>query len=232
MSLRVTAHLASGFAAFDDWSPDLAGLLEWLVLDARGMAAPNPTSDDVEASRPIVEECMPLSRGEIGGEWYWQTSSPCYSYCNEYESRYRKRWAPGTDSPEPDWGKRKAKWSGSEGHEKAYDLPLYVRVTDRVTWYCNGDAQAVSALLQGCTGIGKKRAHGHGQITSWEVINHADDWHLWGPNNELMRPVPVNSLTTAPISFAIRDWGWRPPAWLSSNKTRCAMPVATVRKLD
>ena len=231
-NLKVTAYLAAGFAAFDDWSPDLAGLLEWMILDARGMAAPNPTPEDVEASRPVVEEFMPLERGEIGGAWYWATSSPCYSYTTEYISKFRKRWSPGIDTPMPDWGKRKAKWSGSEGQEKNYDIPNYVRVTDAVTWYCRGDGSGVRTLLQGCTGIGKKRAHGHGQVQRWEVTEVYHDWHLYGPNGELMRPIPVAALPEAPPDFAIRDWGWRPPAWLPANKTRCAMPAHTCRKVD
>lgn len=231
-NLKVTARLLAGFAAFDDWSPDLAGLLEWLILDARGMAAPNPTPDDVKASRPVVEAHMPLARGEIGGEWYWATSAPCYTYSAEYVSKFRKRWSPGIDCPAPEWGKRKAKWSGSEGQEKNYDLPNYIRVTDAVTWYCQGEADGIRAILEGCTGLGKKRGHGHGQVSHWEVTEHEADWHLWGPFDELMRPIPITALPETSIDFGIRDWGWRPPAWLPANKTRCAMPVHTCRKVD
>jgi CRISPR type IV-associated protein Csf3 len=229
-NLKITAHLSNGFAAFDDWSPDLAGLLEWLLLDAHGLANPNPTASDVEASRALVDAELPLQRAKIGGEWYWATSSPCYAYATETTDKFRKRWAPGTDSPEPNWGKRKAKWKEGEGAEKAYDLPLYVRVTDAVTWYAVGDKAGVESLLQGCPGIGKKRAHGHGQVTQWEVQEIGNDWHLFGPNGELMRPVPLSALSKAPIDFAIRDWGWRPPAWLAANKTRCAMPVLNARQ--
>ena len=231
-NLRVTAYLLNGFAAFDDWSPDLAGLLEWLILDARGMAAPNPTAEDVEASRPIVDGHMPLKRAEICREWYWATSAPCYTYRCEFADRFRKRWAPGIDSPNPSWGKRKAKWIGSEGQEKNYDLPNYIRVTDAITWYCQGDAEGIQGLLQGCTGIGKKRAHGHGQITRWEVTDHGDDWHLFGSGGQLMRPIPISAMPAVPCDFAIRDWGWRPPAWLPANKTRCAMPIHTCRQVD
>lgn len=232
-SLRITAHLLTPFATFDDWSPDIAGLLEWMILDERGLAAPNPTPADVVASRPIVEAEMPISQGTIAGEWYWQVSSPCYAYTTEVIDKFRKRWAPGIDSPAPNWGKRKAKWSGSEGQEKNYDLPNYLRVTDRVTWYAVGDRAGVETLLQGCTGIGKKRAHGHGQVSHWEVTEHGHDWHLWGANGELMRPIPIDGIPTdRAIDFAIRDWGWRPPAWLPDNKTRCAMPVHTARKVD
>ena len=228
-SLKVTARLSSGIAVFDDWSPDLASLLEWLILDARGMAAPNPSVHDVEASRPVVDEHMPLDKGMVGDHWYWQSSAPCYCYRSESTHKFRKRWAPGIDSPAPNWGKRKAKWDTSQGAEKAYDLPLFVRIPQTITWYCNGDPRAIETLLAGCTGLGKKRAHGYGQVNQWKVTNH-DDWHLWGPAGQLMRPIPVDAMPRErPVDFAIRDWGWRPPAWLPANKTRCAMPVHTVR---
>lgn len=229
--LKITAHLLCGFAAFDDWSPDLAGILEWLLLDARGLTAPNPTPADVAATREIVEAEMPLEKAEIGGHWYWATSSPCYGYGAEYSSNFRKRWAPGIDSSSPQWGKRKAKWDGSAGAEKSYDLPNYIRVTDSVTWYAKGDRAGIEGLLAGCTGIGKKRSHGHGQVSRWEVCEHGDDWHLFGPHGELMRPIPLSEIPqTTPIDFAIREWGWRPPSWLPANKTQCAMPIHTVRQ--
>jgi CRISPR type IV-associated protein Csf3 len=231
-NLRITAHLSNGFAAFDDWSPDLAGLLEWQLLDGYGLTAPNPTAADVETSRPLVEAEMPLQRAEIGGEWYWACSSPCYSYATETTDKFRKRWAPGIDSPEPNWGKRKATWNNSAGGEKSYDLPLYLRVTDALTWYAVGDKAGIETLLQRCTGVGKKRAHGHGQVTHWEVNEIEHDWHLFGPNGELMRPIPITAVPATPIDFAIRDWGWRPPAWLPTNKTRCAMPVHNARQVD
>ena len=227
-ALKVTAFLSAGIAVFDDWSPDLASLLEWLILDGRGMASPNPSAQDVEASRPVVDQHMPLTKGIVGAEWYWQTSSPCYTYRNESISKFRKRWAPGIDSPSPNWGKRKAKWDTSQGAEKAYDLPLFVRIPPTITWYCNGDRDEIESLLQGCTGLGKKRAHGYGQVNRWEVEEIGNDWHLFGPNGELMRPIPIAALPTdRSVGFAIRDWGWRPPAWLSDNKTRCAMPIHT-----
>lgn len=230
-NLKVVAHLLSGFACFDDWSPDLAGLLEWLILDSKGLAAPNPTPEDVEASRSIVDAEMPIEKGILGDEWYWQVSAPCYQYRAEYSSNFRKRWSPGADSPSPNWGKRKAKWSGSEGHEKAYDLPNYVRVTNAVTWYTVGHLEGVENVLQGCTGIGKKRSHGQGQISRWEVSEVDYDWHLWGKDGVLMRPIPVCCVPSdRPLDYALRDWGWRPPAWLPSNKTRCAMPIHTCSK--
>lgn len=229
-SLRVSVRLLNGVAVFDDYSPSLDALLEWLILDRHGMAAPNPTIEDVERSRPIVAEQMPLDKASLGDDWYWQTSGPCYTYHRESIDKFRKRWAPGIDSPEPAWGKRKAKWDTSQGAEKAYDLPLFVRLTQEITWYCNGDPDGLMDLLQGCTGVGKKRAHGYGQVQQWSVTPYGHDYHLYGPDGQLMRPIPAEHLDrTRPIDIAIRDWGWRPPAWLPANKRRCAMPIHTVK---
>jgi len=228
--LKITASLATAIATYDDYSPSLDSLVEWLILDRLNLCSPNPTSEQVEATQAIVDERMPLQKAEIGGEWYWATSSPCYQIINEQQDRFRKRWQPGTDSPEPNWGKRRAKWSGSEGAEKSYDLPLYLRSTPAITWYCVGDLNAIFDLLSACSGIGKKRSYGSGQIIKWEVEPHEHDWHLWR-DGALMRPIPITEMPTdRPIDIAILNWGWRPPAWLHTNKARCAMPVHCVRK--
>jgi CRISPR type IV-associated protein Csf3 len=220
--LRITAHLGSVIAASDDYSPSLDALLEWLWLDERGLATPNPSPDN------LIQADLPIEKGEIGGEWYWKVSSPCYTIHSEEISRYRKRW--DSHDRQLSWGKRKAKFNTSEGAEKAYDLPLYLRLTPAITWYAVGDKTGVEDLLSGCTGIGKKRAHGWGQISKWEVEETGDDWHLQR-ESQLMRPIPVSQmLPLLPCDFAILSWGWRPPAWLASNKVLCAMPMHTVKR--
>jgi len=229
-NLKVVAHLHNGLAVLDNWSPDLPSLLEWLLLDEMGMVSANPTASDIAATRSIVEESLPLARGSIKGEWYWQSSSPCYVYKRETIDRFRKRWSPGIDTPPPRWGKRKPTWDNGAGGEKAYDLPLYLRSTPEITWYCRGDRDEVARLLAGCRGLGKKRGHGHGQVRSWRVENHGPDWHLWGPSGELMRPMPSDLI--GEHSSPLRSWGWRPPGWHHGNKATCAMPVHTARRVD
>jgi len=219
--------MGSPIAVFDDHSPGLDSLLEWLILDKHGLASPNPSESEVELSRDLVNNQMPLTQGSTGGDWYWQTSGPAYCYHTEQESRYRKRWQPGHDSPVPNWGSRKAKWNTSAGSEKSYDLPVYLRLTDRIDWYCNGDPEGIEHLLLGCAGLGKKRSQGHGQVISWEVTEIESDWHLYREGS-LMRPIPVEWVDR-PCEFAVRQWGWRPPAWLPANSRRCAMPINTVR---
>lgn len=228
--LKITAYLGSAIAVFDNYSPSFDSLLEWLILDRFNLTVPNPDTEQVEATRPIIETEMPLLKTEIGSEWYWATSSPCYQIINEQIDRYRKRWNPGIDSPEPNWGKRKAKWSGSEGAEKNYDLPLYLRLTPAISWYVIGDKEKIEKLLQDCKGIGKKRSYGYGQIIRWEVELHGEDWHLWRNENQLMRPIPIKAIDRV-CDFVILTWGWRPPSWFHGNRIQCALPIHTVKSV-
>lgn len=229
-NLQVTATMATAIAVFDDWSPALDGLLEYLILQRHNRVSPNPTDAEIEATRPLVESEMPLQRAEIGGEWYWATSSPCYRYRVEQSDQFRKRWAPGIDCPPPDWKKRQPKWDTSQGKEKSYDLPLYIRSMPQIHWFCVGDLEAIQDLLNGCAGIGKKRSIGHGQVASWSVSPIDYDYHLLRAGM-LMRPIPCELLPPTNMDFSIRNWGWRPPAYHVSNKARCAMPIHTVQRV-
>lgn len=222
--LKITAYLATPFATYDDYSPSLDSLLEWIWLDARGLATPNPDPES------LIQAPLPLGKGEIGGEWYWQVSSPHYRIECEETTKFRKRW--DYHDVALDWGKRKAKFHTSEGAEKNYDLPLYLRTTSAIAWYAVGDAAGVRELLAGCAGIGKKRSHGWGQVLRWEVEEVEYDWHLWGPSGQLMRPMPVRLMPLEKVDGAfLLSWGWRPPAWLAVNQELCVMPTKNVYKL-
>jgi CRISPR type IV-associated protein Csf3 len=220
LNIQVTAHLSSPFFAYDDWSPSLDSLLEYLWLDERGLITPNPSASS------LITADIPLEKGTIGTEWYWKVSSPCYAIKAQTQDRFRKRWDYQESSL--NWGKRKPKWSTSEGAEKSYDLPVFLRHTDRIDWFAVGDPVKVLSLLEKCSGIGKKRSYGYGQIAKWEVKPIENDYHLWR-NGQLMRSIPTEGWATdVPHELAIMRWAWRPPGWLHANQTMCFMPTKTV----
>lgn len=226
--LKITAEMLTPLAVSDDWSPNLESVLEWLILQDQQMIVANPTEQDVINSRATVDKSMPISKGYLGGDWYWQMSSPCYYYCSETTDRIRKKWNPGVDSPSPDWGKRKARWQTSEGPEKSCDLPVYLRDPKTITWYCVGEPDELHKYLLQCSHVGKKRSIGHGAVSQWSIEPIAEDKHLTYCDH-LMRPIPTEyaeSLNIKQWQYNVRNWGWRPPAWLPSNKRRCAMPLA------
>lgn len=225
--LKIVAEMLTPLVVSDDWTPSLESVLEWLILQEQRMIVANPTEQDVLNSQAIVDKFMPINKGYLKDDWYWQISSPCYYYLSDQTDRIRKKWNPGIDSPAPDWGKRKAKWQTSEGHEKSCELPLYLRNTKTITWYCVGDPSAIKQYLLGCSHLGKKRSVGYGSVSQWSIEPIAEDKHLIYQDS-LMRPIPIEYAELLNIkkwNYNVRNWGWRPPAWLQANKRQCAMPL-------
>ncbi len=223
-NLQTIAHMASPLVAYDDWSPSLDALLEYVLLDRLNLITPNPTKEDAERNLPLIFEQMPIARKMLNGEWYWAVSSPHYIENHQQTTRFRKRW--DYQEHHLEWGKKRAKVSGSEGHFKAYDLPRYDREMQTIHWFCIGDRDRILELLQSVTHLGKKRSQGCGQVHKWEVLPFEHDWHLWR-GDKLARPMPVNMIEP-PQAINMMQWGWRPPTWLAANKSMCFMPTDNV----
>lgn len=226
-NLLVTAHLLSPLAVNDNWSPRLDAVLEWQILERHQQTIAAPSLEQIAATRPLVQQEMPLKAGWFGELLYWQVSSPCYQYSWEYQERFRKRWAPGIDTPAPEWGKRRANINTSAGAEKNYDLPLTVRVVETIHWWCVGDRQRLQDLLSGCTHLGKKRAHGYGQVYKWTVAATEADHHLYN-GLRVQRPIPVKHLQKGATDYTLFKARVAPPYWLHSEQVLCAMPTSNV----
>lgn len=226
-NLIVTAHLLSPIAVNDDWSPHLDALLEWQILERHGLVVVAPTIKQITATRNLVNQEMPLAKGWFGKLPYWQISSPCYEYLSEYQERFRKRWAPGIDTPPPNWGKRRANINTSAGAEKNYDLPLRVRLVEKIHWFCVGDRQQLQDLLNRCTHLGKKRAYGYGQVYKWSVEETAQDYHLY-TGTQVRRPIPLEWLQEGATDYTVLKTRVAPPYWLLSKQVLCAMPTGNV----
>ena len=223
-NLQIIAHMATPLVAYDDWSPSLDALIEYQLLERLGLIEPNPTEASVLKNLPILFEQMPIARKMLNGQWYWAVSSPHYIENHQQTSKFRKRW--DYQEHHLEWGKKRAKVNGSEGHFKAYDQPRYDREMQTIHWFCVGDRDKISKLLQPVTNLGKKRSQGCGQVHKWEVLPFEHDWHLWR-GDSLARPMPVGMISQ-PQNINIMNWGWRPPTWLAANKSMCYMPTDNV----
>lgn len=224
--LKVTAWLGNKLAVSDDWSPSFDALMIKLLLDEKGLASSNPTPDDFEQNRPLIEKLMPIKKGEIGGEWYWQTSSPFYLYDSDSVETIHKRW----DQQERnlDWEGKRRNWSTSETNTKSWTIQIAERTTPRIDWYCVGDRDEIIRLLRLCNGLAKKRRT---QVVKWDVEEIRDDVHMW-QGKQLMRPIPTQLADRVPAEVVVRNWAWRPPTHVPSNKTQCFMPVGNVAKME
>jgi CRISPR type IV-associated protein Csf3 len=216
--LQITARLASPIAVYDNYSPNIDGLLEWLILESQGLASSNPTEETA------ITVDLPLQKIEHGGLWFWAVSSPFYQYELEQSQRYRRRW--DYQERNCDWGNKRASVDTSQGNTKSYDLPLYLRNTPRIDWFAVGDKPAIAEILASCKGVGKKRSQGYGQVLSWEVQEIDTDRSL--VNKKIARPLPLEMRDLVPCS-AISDlgclpWGYRPPARFPCNRALCIMP--------
>lgn len=223
-NLKITAHLSTPMGVYDNWSPSLEGLLTYRLLEEYNLLSPNPTVEQVANTQDFLVQHLPLRQATIKDDRYWCVSSPCYVINGELTDRYRKRW----DSHETNlnWGKRKPKFLTGEGAEKSYDLPLYARLTNTITWFVVGDKTKINDLLSPITHIQKKRSYGNGEVTKWQIEITYDDYHLWR-DDKLMRPMPVR-LISQKLDNPQMIWGWRSPAWLAANKELCYMPKDNV----
>jgi hypothetical protein len=226
-SLRVTAWLSNKLAVSDDWSPSLDALLIKLLLDERGLATSNPTSEDVAQNTPIIEQNMPIVKGDISAQWYWQTSSPCYLYDTDSIETIHKRW--DLQERNLNWQGKRRNWSTSETNTKSWTILIPERSTPRIDWYCVGDRDEIERLLALCSGLAKKRRT---QVYCWEVDPMGEDWHLWR-GDRLMRPIPVELLgQNLPPRCQIRNWAWRPPTNMPENMAICALPLGNATRVE
>ena len=223
-NLKITAHLATAIGTYDNWSPSLEGILVYQLLEKHNLLSSNPTPKQVADVQDFLQDNLPIGQSTLKNEPYWCISSPCYIIKSEQTDRYRKRW----DNHEKNlnWGKRKPQFKTSEGAEKSYDLPLYTRLTETISWFAVGDKSEIDTLLKPVTHIQKKRSYGNGEIINWEISTAYDDYSLWY-DDKLMKPIPVR-LIDRKLDNPKMIWGWKSPAWLAANKELCYMPKDNV----
>lgn len=222
--LKITAHLLSGLSVSDDYSPDLASILEFFWLQEQNLLQANPTADSIVAAE------IPVKKHLLGGSWLWAVSAPIYQYNIEYIDKARKRWDADLNHP-INWGKKKAKIQTDGGPYKSADKPVPIRTTDALHWYAVGDKAAVLSLLRKCTSIGHRRAAGCGQVHRWAVEQVDFDWSL-AREGQLMTPLPQSISEFAPemdlANIRIMRWNTKAPRWDRSHAELCLMPVGLV----
>ena len=98
-----------------------------------------------------------------------------------------------------------------------------LKTAEEVTWYCEGDAERIQALLQDVSFIGKRRASGFGEVSHWSVDEGELDG-ITGIMGEPLRPVPVEQFK-GDLSSIKADAGWRPAYWDPAHRAICYVPA-------
>lgn len=91
-----------------------------------------------------------------------------------------------------------------------------------VTWYAEGDADAIQALLSPVQFIGKRRASGYGRVSRWQFDPGELDG-LEGPFGDPMRPIPRDRFG-GDRSAPVVDAAWRPAYWRVEHRAPCHVP--------
>lgn len=117
--------------------------------------------------------------------------------------------------------KRTGRWKESR---------LFAQLTlcPRVVGYCEGNAEMIAWLLDHADNIGKKRAHGHGNIARIDV-DPADVFPLVDNAGRLTRELPrdaLHLLDGARITAPSWPLGWTPAQW-NHHLWRDGWPVGT-----
>ena len=96
-------------------------------------------------------------------------------------------------------------------------------MTPALTWYGEGDAEQVEALLRTVHFIGKRRASGFGDVSSVE-ITPSDSDGIVDLAGAPLRPVPVELFTGDKRSIR-GDAAWKPAYWRPENRAICYLPA-------
>lgn len=229
--IKVTAFTPSGLSVYDDYTPDLGGILEFFWLEERNLLSVNPTKNtlvfaDIPVHKHILSKDVFWNQEISDSDWVWAISAPVYRYKCERQDQARKRWDADYNYPVT-WGKRKANIQTNGGDFKSADVPVPIRITDKVSWYLIGEIEEIKQLLNKCTSLGKRRAMGCGQVSRWEIVEYDQDYSLVR-NGNLMTALPQihkNNVSFDSTKTTLIRWNTHAPRWEKRNATMCYMPV-------
>lgn len=211
--LRITAELAEHQLSAIDLDLPIDGPLAWawmrknypVKLYDRGYGGQSWI--DIDLSDVLMTVKM-------GGEWFyacsWAVFKPLHEQINyrhrRFDLTYAERYA--------DVG-RKGKVITAGGPFKTRRIPHIVYCVEKIAWFCVGDREKISELLDLVEYVGSHRGAGYGRVSKWTVEPWPEDWSIYGPEGRLMRAIP------APDGDRISSI--RPPYW-APPKVRCLTP--------
>ena len=113
------------------------------------------------------------------------------------------------------------KWDRGRGLTKDYELYYQRYVTPAVRFYCRGDRDRISHLVQRLSWIGKKRALGSGRVWKVDVESSSIDYSL-SQAGLVTRPIPVE--LAGEWQGTQQMVACRSPYWDPRNRALCLIP--------
>lgn len=162
--LRVTCALVAGAVLPVERCLHLDGLLAAAVCMVADLHAATPAD--------VVPVEIPVERSACGR--YHLASALTWAQADAREVRYVQRRFPVSEAIA--YGDaRLRRIHQSAGAQKSYRIPAERTHTGLLEAWCVGDADAIRALLETVTRIGRRRAAGEGLVRAW-TVEPCDPW--------------------------------------------------------
>lgn len=207
--LRIVAKMAHPFVARHKWVA-FDGLLASVVARMDGLPPPLDEADIERVEIPVkLSEC---------GRYHLASFSISEVDANETVHMHRR---PPIAEAQAMGGPKVRTINIASGSMKAMRQPVLQAHSERLIWYCIGDAKKIRDLLVYVTNIGALRAHGRGRVAKWSV-DAVEPWGegfpVVGPNGHPHRALPAD---VAVADGVMSDMGRVTyPYWLSIGHER------------
>lgn len=214
-NIRIRAYLRTGVIS-DNYLP-LDGVLYYQLV-RREFGEEILTKSGESSLREYGHIILPIRKtGPKSEAWFYACSFAQFPQSVVEDSSFKVKSG--------DWLKQSDYFNGSKkiditrGKFKNAHIKMYYRHCQYIDWFCNGDPEKLSELLQFCTHIGKNKGDGWGEVLRWEIINWPEDWSIRGNGNKLMRAVPLPDQNGKGFIYGIR-----PSYWNKRHIFVCKMP--------
>lgn len=116
----------------------------------------------------------------------------------------------------------------NQGHFKDFMINLPALITNKITFYCNGDKNELKRLFKHLTHLGKKTSIGSGYIRNISITETFEDYSFF-KDGEIMRTIPI--MMDIPIfeGVIIQRQPYKPPYWDKENVTMCYVPKNQIK---
>jgi len=118
---------------------------------------------------------------------------------------------------------QKGRIKTNQGHFKDFMINLPLLITNKITFYCNGDKEEITRLLSYLTNIGKKTSIGSGKIRKITVNSINEDYSFF-KNEKIMRPIPATLDVPIVPGMRFEQQPYKPPYWDKNNVCMCIVP--------
>ena len=118
---------------------------------------------------------------------------------------------------------QKGRIKTNQGHFKDFMINIPILLTNKITFYCNGDKEEITRLLSHLSSIGKKTSIGSGRIRNVRVFDVEEDYSFF-KDNKIMRPIPATMDIPIIEGMRFEPQPYKPPYWDKDNVCMCIVP--------